>query len=186
MKMFVIAATLFSLIGFLLSSGAFAQTETTPGRSSEPSVTRPSETTPMTPPGGPAGREPKAPMGAAKDAKELYASSLIGTNVQTPQGESIGKIKELVIAPKDARIETAVISMGGMLGIGSRSVAVPWDKVKPQDDGRGLVVAMGKEELENAPEWKKPEEARPIPTQPPATAPGGPQPGPPGPGATGR
>lgn len=178
MKMLVIAATMFSLIGFLLSSGALAQSEMTPGRGNEPSITRPSETTPVMP--------PKASIGAAKDSKELYASMLTGTNVQIPQGESIGKITEQVITPKGAKIETAVISMGGMLGIGSKSVAVPWEKVTPQSDGRSLVVAMGKEELENAPEWKKPEEARELPTQPLATMPGTPRPGAPGPGATGR
>jgi len=36
-------------------------------------------------------------------------------------------------------------------------VAVPWSEVKSSDDGKTVIIAKAKEELENAPEWKKPE-----------------------------
>jgi len=63
--------------------------------------------------------------------------------------------------------------MGGLLGIGAKSVAIPWQQVTPQSDGKAVVVAMGKEELQSAPEWKKPVEETIPPGREPATAPNG-------------
>jgi len=95
-----------------------------------------------------------APLGTAK---EVYASALIGASVKNPQGENLGKIDELVIDPQQAQVKTAVVSMGGLLGIGSKYVAVPWSEVKSSDDGKTVIISKAKEELENAPEWKKSE-----------------------------
>jgi sporulation protein YlmC with PRC-barrel domain len=90
---------------------------------------------------------------------EVYASKLIGASVKNAQGESLGKIDELVIDPQDARIKAAVLSVGGLLGIGAKSVAVPWNKVMmgTGSDRDTIVVAMGKEELEQAPSWQRSE-----------------------------
>jgi sporulation protein YlmC with PRC-barrel domain len=88
---------------------------------------------------------------------EVYASNLIGANVRNPQGESLGKIDELVIDPKDARIKAAVVSVGGVLGLGAKSVAIPWDKVTMGTDADRdtVVVSMAREELEQAPGWER-------------------------------
>jgi sporulation protein YlmC with PRC-barrel domain len=90
---------------------------------------------------------------------EVYASKIIGASVKNAQGESLGKIDELVIDPHDAKIKAAVVSVGGVLGIGAKSVAIPWDKVTMGSgtDRDTVVVAMGKEELEQAPGWQKTE-----------------------------
>ncbi len=106
--------------------------------------------------------------------KELYAATLLGTDVKNPAGETVGKIKELVIDPKDARITTAVVSMGSFLGMGGKAVAVPWNDVKLSSDGKTVVVAMAKEQLESAPSWKQPEEETRAPMQRPTTLPGAP------------
>ncbi len=86
---------------------------------------------------------------------EVLASNIIGANVKNAQGESLGKIDELVIDPKDARIKAAIVSVGGVLGIGAKSVAIPWNKVTMGSDRDTVVVAMGREELEQAPGWQK-------------------------------
>jgi sporulation protein YlmC with PRC-barrel domain len=88
---------------------------------------------------------------------EMYASKLIGASVKNAQGENLGKIDELVIDPMDARIKAAVISVGGVLGIGSKSIAVPWNKVTMGPERDTVVVAMGKDEIEQAPGWQKSE-----------------------------
>jgi sporulation protein YlmC with PRC-barrel domain len=174
MRRLLIVATVLSLVSFLLIPGAFAQTETTPGTSRERILDRPSEMTPPTLPGEKAGSKPPTVLGTSK---ELYTSDLIGATVMNPQGESLGSIQELVLDPRDAKIKNAVVSMGGLLGFGAKLVAIPWQEVTPQVDGKAVIVAMGKEELQNAPDWRKPiEETRP-PGREPATAPAGPQQG---------
>jgi sporulation protein YlmC with PRC-barrel domain len=175
MRKLMIVATVLALVSFLFVPGAFAQgqTGTSPGTSREPTMDRPSETTPSTPPGEKAGPKPST-MGTSK---ELYSSDLIGATVKNPQGESLGSIYELVLDPQDAKIKNAVISIGGVLGIGAKTVAIPWQEVTPQSDGKSVVVAMQKEELQNAPEWKKPAEETKPPGREPATSPTAPRQG---------
>jgi sporulation protein YlmC with PRC-barrel domain len=141
MKKLIATATMLSVFGFLLTVGAWAQSAPGPGTTREPTITRPA-TPGATTPGM---------------MHEVYASNLIGASVKNAQGESLGKIDELVIDPKDARIKAAIVSVGGVLGIGAKSVAVPWDKVTMGSDADRdtIVVAMGREELEQAPSWQK-------------------------------
>lgn len=141
MKKLVTVVTLLSVFSFLLTVGAFAQTAPAPGTTREPTMTRPAT------PGS-------ATLGAMN---EVYASKLIGANVKNAQGESLGKIDELVIDPKDARIKAAVLSVGGVLGMGAKSVAIPWEKVTmgTGTDEDTIIVAMAREELERAPVWQK-------------------------------
>lgn len=161
MKKLVTIATMMAFVGLLLTTGALAQTEKFSG--DEPTQPRSPSTAPTLPPGAQAGPEAKATLGMAK---ELYASTLIGASVKNLQGENLGKIHELVIDPQQAQIKMAVVSMGGLLGIGSRTVAVPWGQLKSADDGKTFIIVKAKEELDNAPEWKKPEAESKETTEP--------------------
>jgi sporulation protein YlmC with PRC-barrel domain len=143
MKKLVTAATMLSVFGFLLTVGVWAQSAPGPGTTREPTVTRPATPGP----------------GTSSAMNEVYASKLIGASVKDTQGQSIGKIDELVIDPREARIKAAVVSVGGVMGLGAKSVAVPWDKMTmgTGPDRDTMVVAMGKEEFEQAPGWQKSE-----------------------------
>lgn len=57
------------------------------------------------------------------------AAKLVGLNVYNENNESIGSISDLLM-DKSGSIKAAVISAGGVLGVGARLVAVPYDKVK--------------------------------------------------------
>lgn len=147
MKKLVVTVTMLSVIGFMLTIGVLAQPAPGPGTTREPTITTPREPAP-------------APTSTLPSmTNELYASRLIGATVKNAQGESVGKIDELVIDPQEARIKAAVVSVGGVLGIGAKSVAIPWNKVTMGSgaDLNDIVVAMGKEELEQAPNWQKTE-----------------------------
>jgi sporulation protein YlmC with PRC-barrel domain len=143
MKKLVAAATMLSVLGFLLTAGALAQPAPGPGTTQSPSVTRPGPSQAVTP----------------STMNEVYASKLIGASVKNAQGESLGKIDELIIDPHDAKIKAAVVSVGGVLGLGAKSVAIPWEKISmgTGTDHDTVVVAMGKEDLERAPGWQKSE-----------------------------
>jgi sporulation protein YlmC with PRC-barrel domain len=102
--------------------------------------------------------------------KAVFTSNLIGAEVKNTQGESLGKVSELVVDRQESRVTTAVVAVGGLLGIGAKSVAVPWNELMLENDGRTVVLAMSKEEINNAPDWQKPEEtpksAPPAPGSP--------------------
>ena len=56
-------------------------------------------------------------------------SKVVGLNVYNDNNESLGSINDL-LTDKSGNIKAAVISVGGFLGVGTRLIAVPFDKVK--------------------------------------------------------
>ncbi len=57
------------------------------------------------------------------------ASKVVGLNVYNDKNENIGSINDLLM-DKGGAIKAAVISVGGFLGVGSRLVALPYEKLK--------------------------------------------------------
>lgn len=79
------------------------------------------------------------------------ASSFIGMPVRNTQNESMGKIHDLVFDPESGRISYAVISVGGMLGVGDKLIAIPVTSLKPQPGQKHLVLNMDKDQVQSAP-----------------------------------
>ncbi|WP_412057691.1 PRC-barrel domain-containing protein [Bartonella sp. DGB2] len=85
---------------------------------------------------------------------DFVASSLIGTNVQNLQDETIGEVKDIVL--RQNNLEGIVIGVGGFLGIGERYVVVSPDTIQMSHaDGKWKLVANAtKDSLKAAPEFK--------------------------------
>jgi sporulation protein YlmC with PRC-barrel domain len=69
---------------------------------------------------------------AASDASfkgDWRTSKVVGLSVYNDSNESIGSINDL-LTDRSGNIKAAVIGVGGFLGMGSRLVAVPFDKIK--------------------------------------------------------
>ena len=60
--------------------------------------------------------------------QEMRASDLIGKNVTNRSGEGLGEIKDLVVDTTNGRVQYAVISMGGFLGMGDKLYAYPLER----------------------------------------------------------
>jgi sporulation protein YlmC with PRC-barrel domain len=58
-----------------------------------------------------------APMGA---------NTLLGNDVYNRDGQDLGDIKEFMIDMASGKIAYAVLSFGGLLGLGDKLFAVPW------------------------------------------------------------
>jgi sporulation protein YlmC with PRC-barrel domain len=89
------------------------------------------------------------------------ASELIGMNVISQQGDSLGKIEDVVVHP-GGDASYAVLSFGGWLGMGDKLFAMPWTvlrTVEPdtakKDSARSLVLPLDKERLKTAPGFDK-------------------------------
>jgi sporulation protein YlmC with PRC-barrel domain len=89
-----------------------------------------------------------APSGLAI-ARTVLASELIGMRVQTPSGERVGEVRDLVLSSGNA-VSAAVVSIGGFLGLGAKPVEVPYDKLAI-DRSASIVVSLSREELEAMP-----------------------------------
>jgi sporulation protein YlmC with PRC-barrel domain len=77
---------------------------------------------------------------------------LSGMEVIGSDGESIGKVKAVVIDRSRDDVH-AVISSGGILGIGAREVLVPLAELKLVDDDK-LQASLTKETVASRPEYK--------------------------------
>lgn len=96
-------------------------------------------------------------------ADQWLASGLIGQDVVNASGESIGEIDDLLL-DKSGRVASAVIGVGGFLGIGEKRVAMPFVSLTFTTTGttgtvdeRVARVAMTKDALLAAPDFKQTE-----------------------------
>ena len=55
----------------------------------------------------------------------LSSSSFAGPDVKNLVGENLGEVKELMINTNTGKVEYAVLSFGGFLGMGDKYFAVP-------------------------------------------------------------
>jgi len=92
-----------------------------------------------------------APSSGSQPAVQIDSSSIIGSPVRSADGKELGKISRLMIDPREGRITTAVISMGSKLGVGGRTVAVPWTSLKVGQEQRKLVFTVDQQLLDQAP-----------------------------------
>jgi hypothetical protein len=82
----------------------------------------------------------------------IKGSTFTGANVENPQGQNLGDIKDIVIDRASGRIAYAVVSFGGFLGLGEKLFAVPWGAfAQPKADKDTFVLAVDKERLKDAP-----------------------------------
>ena len=81
----------------------------------------------------------------------VKASSVIGTKVVNPKGDSLGDIKEIVIAPRTGRVAYAVVSFGGFLGLGEKLFAIPFSAFEYNVTQNQYVLDVSKERLQAAP-----------------------------------
>ncbi len=85
----------------------------------------------------------------------LSAGTLTGDPVHNLAGESLGKLEEIMIDLSSGRVAYLVLSFGGILGMGNKLFAVPWDAIKVDTEHKAIVLNVSKEVLENAPGFDK-------------------------------
>ena len=74
---------------------------------------------------------------------------LIGTDAVAADGRKVGTIENLLVSP-NGRVDYVVLEWGGVLGLGQRKVAVPWQDVVLNADNTQATIDMTKEQLEQA------------------------------------
>lgn len=90
----------------------------------------------------------------AMGRETLTAELLTGADVRDPEDKSIAEVSDLVLTA-DGQVTDVVLDVGGFLGIGAKSVAIPMDRLTVAQADGGAVriwVNMTKEELEALPE----------------------------------
>jgi sporulation protein YlmC with PRC-barrel domain len=85
----------------------------------------------------------------------LTASTIIGDRVRNEQGETLGKIDNLMVDLETGRVHYVVLSSGGFLGIGDKLFAIPLTCMRADGPNREFILNIDKKMLENAPGFEK-------------------------------
>lgn len=85
----------------------------------------------------------------------LSATSIIGNEVVGMGREVLGEVEDLMIDVSNSRVEYAVVSFGGFLGLGEKLFAVPLAAMTLDTNEKCFVLPVAEEKLKNAPGFEK-------------------------------
>lgn len=94
-------------------------------------------------------------MQSKANMRTFYSSEdLVGKTVVSKNGEKIGRLENVIISD-NGRLEYAVVSSSGFLGIiGRKHTAVPWNMIRQSED-QTLMVNASMEKFKNAPAFSE-------------------------------
>lgn len=81
----------------------------------------------------------------------ITAGKVAGTAVYATDGEHLGEIYDVMLDKRSGRIAYAILTFGGILGIGQRYHPLPWVALKYDTRQEGYVVGLTRPQLEGAP-----------------------------------
>jgi sporulation protein YlmC with PRC-barrel domain len=85
----------------------------------------------------------------------MAADTLEGDNVVNRQGETLGEIKHIMIDVPQGRVAYAVLSFGGILGIGDKLFAIPWSALTLDAGNHQFILDVPEQRLRDAPGFDK-------------------------------
>jgi len=85
----------------------------------------------------------------------MAADTLEGDNVVNAQGEDLGEIKDIMIDVPSGRVAYAVLSFGGVLGMGDKLFAIPWHALQLDPENHRFILNVDQERLKSAPGFDK-------------------------------
>ena len=91
-------------------------------------------------------------MASERPAHPLIPADRVnGTDVYDTSGEKLGKIEDVAIDKVSGKVAYAILSHGGVMGMGGHYHPVPWSLLTYDVDKRGYVIPCDRDQLERAP-----------------------------------
>lgn len=101
----------------------------------------------------PATPPPSEAIIPAQGSDEVRADTLIGMTVYDTSGEKVGQVKDIIFNA-NGQATGVVLSVGGVLGLGAKSVGLNWSELDVQPEAEVVKVQYNKDQLEAAPAFK--------------------------------
>jgi sporulation protein YlmC with PRC-barrel domain len=154
MKKYSVLLGMLAVLGLMLVSGVLAQQSAPPEQSQ--SASQSSQSNPSS-----SGHQPDALT--AVQGVLLSTETLLGSDVKNPQGQDVGDLKHLMLDPHTGRVMYAVVAIGGFLGMGEKTVVVPWHALEVARDGKSLVLNVSPQMLPPVSAYEKGKEPVNVP-----------------------
>lgn len=94
-----------------------------------------------------------------KEARGSYVigihRSVIGMRVVNNERQDLGKIEDVLLDTRNNRASYAILSFGGILGVGDKHFALPWEALVFDLSQKLAIIDVPKERLQNAPGFEK-------------------------------
>ena len=87
--------------------------------------------------------------------KVMAADTLQGDSVYNEADEKLGEVTDIMIDVPTGRVAYAVMSVGGLFGIGDKLFAIPWQALTLDTENKCFRMNISSEQLKNAPGFDK-------------------------------
>jgi sporulation protein YlmC with PRC-barrel domain len=165
-----LTATAIAALLALGTSGAFTHGARAQSMSTPPSDAKSAATDKMNAPSDRASDSSSARMKDPLASEDI--SQIAGTSVAGSDGGKIGKVSTVLMNPSTKRVDRLVVAEGGVLGVGSRLVALPVDSFRWDAQNQNFIVQKTADDLKAMPEWQRPQLAEtPAPSAAPSINP---------------
>jgi hypothetical protein len=93
-------------------------------------------------------------IASASQSMGVSAADLIGADLVGLNDEGLGEVNDVILG-EDGRIRALIVTIGGFLGIGRKSVAIQFEplSIRRSGDNFDVIVPATEEELDAAPEY---------------------------------
>lgn len=88
-----------------------------------------------------------------QDDSTFRAGRMIGMPLHASATDTVGRIEDLLV-DADGRVRGVVVSVGGVLGLGAKAVAVAWDAIEVKPQGAVAMLSIEAEILRAAPPFR--------------------------------
>ncbi len=95
---------------------------------------------------------PNLAVASVRMENGIRASKIIGSGVYSDPNTQIGTVDDLMLTP-DNKVALAIVSVGGLIGIGGKLTAVPITQLQRAPDGKLILPGASKESLNAEPNF---------------------------------
>jgi PRC-barrel domain len=109
---------------------------------------------PALPPAAPPFNPSSGTSAVVLDDQEV--STMLGKSVRSSADEDMGRIVDIIVS-RDGQIHAAIIDFGGLLGIGTRKIAIDWRVLNFAPAGKpgAIILELTRNQVRLAPEYRR-------------------------------
>lgn len=152
--------SVFLVAGLVAALPALAQNQTQPQQQPQQQNEQPAQRRQAAPvPADQRSQTPRTDMNTRQDSMRAQgfasADKIRGATIENTNGDNLGSVSDLIIDRGSGRVTHVLLSAGGFLGIGSKTVVVPFDSFRWNAANKRFTLETTPEAVKAWPEYQK-------------------------------